>query len=276
MKAQKAVSGFFTGLIVSAMLLSRTGCGFPAHGADQPETPQYVGLSVERTGANMKGSFRADVYFDAMPQSGLAAVDFAIAYDPAAISISDVTLLCDTGAEEAEAAMDPKLKGTVFTYEITEGEIRIRWATVLDREYWLRETGAFFSVQGKLNPEKVEAGTKTDLRIVPAHREGAGDKPAVTAGYMDEQGIPHTYETRLRDGMVWMPVFDNITMFNDVDLDGQVTVSDAVLLMRAVTEDKALCAAAYANADCDADGELTIADVTLILQALSGKTETAA
>jgi hypothetical protein len=276
MKAQKAVSGFFAGLIVSATLLSRMGSVISASGADQPETPEYVGLTVERTGANMKGKFRAVVNFDAMPQSGLAAVDFAIAYDPAAISISDVTLLCDTGAEEAEAAMDPKLKGTVFTYEIAEGEIRIRWATVLDREYWLKETGAFISISGKLDTEKVEGGTYTELRIVPAHREGAGEKPVVTAGYMDGEGTPHTYETKLTDGVIWMPVVDGITKYYDVDLDGKVSVSDAVLLMRAVTEDKALCAAAYANADCDFDSELTIADVTLILEAVIRLKETEA
>lgn len=276
MKAQKAVSGIFAGLIASALMLSRIGCGCCAWGAEKAEAPQRVGLSVERTGADMKGNFRTEVCFTAMPQTGLQAVDFAIAYDPAAISISDVTLICDTGAEEAEAAMDPKLRGTVFTYENADGELRIRWATVLDTEYWLKDTGAFFSVSGKLDPEKVKAGSCTELRIVPAHREGAGEQPTVTAGYMDDQGTPHTFETDCSDGLVWMPVLEGATMFSDVDLDGKISVADAVLLMRAVTEDKALCAAAYANADCDFDSELTIADVTLILQTLSGEAEAAA
>jgi hypothetical protein len=173
--------------------------------------------------------------------------------------------------------MDPKLKGTVFTYEKAEGELRIRWATVLDQEYWLRNARAFFSVRGTVNPEKVKAGSKADLHIVPAHRSGAGDTPTVTAGYMDEKGIPHTFETRLSDGAVWMPINDaGATKYGDVDLDGTFSTADAVLVLRAVAEDKALCAAAYANADCDFDSELTIADVTLILEAVIRLKETEA
>jgi hypothetical protein len=275
MKAQKAVGGFFAVSVAAAALLSRTG--FIAECADAAETPQYAGFSVERTGADKDGVFTVDVYLDNVPESGLAAVDFAIAYDPAAVTVSNVTLLYDTGADAAEAAMDPKLKGTVFTYEKTEGELQIRWATVLDREYWLKENRAFFSVRGKVNTDAVEPGSKTDLRITPAHREGAGGQPTVTAGYMDEKGTPVTFETRLSDGAVWMPVNDEgATMYGDVDLDGTLSVADAVLLGRAVAEDKALCAAAYANADCEFDGELTITDVTLILQVLSDEADAAA
>ena len=274
MKAQKAVSGFFAGLVAAALMFSRVSSGITAGGADASEQTEIAAFTVERTGADKDGWFHANVYLDSVPQAGLAAVDLAVAYDPAAITISDVTLLYDTGADDAEAALDPKLKGTVFTYEVAENEVRIRWATVLDQEYWLKETRAFFSVSGRLNTKKVDPGSKTDLRIVPAHREGAGDKPVVTAGYMDEQGIPHTFKTKLTDGTVWMPIFANgVTIPCDVDLDGEVGMSDAVLLQRAVTEDKTLCAAAYANADCDCDSELTIADVTLILQTLAGRAD---
>lgn len=274
MKAQKAVSGFLAATVASAALLSRPG--FIAECADAAESPQYAGFSVERTGADVNGAFTAAVYLDNVPDSGLAAVDFAIAYDPAAITISSVTLLYDTGADAAEAAMDPKLKGTVFTYVKAEGELQIRWATVLDQEYWLKESCAFFSVRGTVNPEAVSRGSKTELHIVPAHREGAGDQPTVTAGYMDEEGTPITFETRLEDGAVWMPVNDaGATMYGDVDLDGTLGISDAVLLQRAVAEEAALCAAAYANADCESDGELTITDATLILQVLSGEADAA-
>ena len=275
MKAQKAVSGLLAVSVASAILLSRAG--FIAECADAAETPQYAGFSVERTGADSNGVFTANVYLDNVPDTGLAAVDFAIAYDPAAITISNVTLLYDTGAEDAEAAMDPKLRGTVFTYEKAEGELRIRWATVLDQEYWLKDSCAFFSVRGEVDPKAVKPGSKTELHIVPAHREGAGDNPTVTAGYMDEKGTPITFETRLSDGAVWMPVNEaGATMYGDVDLDGTLSIADAVLLERAVAEDKALCAAAYANADCEFDGELTITDVTLILQVLSDEADAAA
>ena len=271
MKAQKAVSGITAGLVASAFMLSQTVCGGIIAGcAEAEEDPEVVGLTVERTASDTAGNFTVNVYLDELPETGLAAADFAIAYDAAAISISDVTLLYDTGADDAEAAMEPRLKGTVFTYENAEGELRVRWATILDQDYWLRETRAFFSVRGRVDPETVKPGTKTDLRIVPAHRPEAGDQPIVAAGYMDTEGTVYLYETRLTDGAVWMPFNDaGLTRYGDIDLDGTLTIADAVLLQRAVTEDAALCAAAYANADCDPDGELTIADVTLILQALA-------
>jgi len=187
-----------------------------------------------------------------------------------------VTLLYDTGADDAEAAVNPSLKGTVFTYEVTEEALQIRWATALvDEEYWLSEARPFFAFSGRVNTETVRPGSATALKIVPASREGE-EHSAVVAGYMDEQGKSYTCETRLTDGAIWMPIDETgATKYGDINLDGAITLSDAVLLQRAVTEEKALCAAAYANADCEHDGMLTITDVTLILRSLSDDADTA-
>ena len=63
---------------------------------------------------------------------------------------------------------------------------------------------------------------------------------------------------------------ETATLTGDVDLNGAVTMADAVLLMRLVTEDSAVPVAySWANADTDSDGMLTIADVTTLLKVLS-------
>jgi hypothetical protein len=266
MKAQKAVSGLFAGLIASAAVCPMCSICQCAYAEDISE---IAAISVEQTVADTEGNFTARVYLDELPKTGLSAVDFAIACDPAAVSISNVTLLYDTGADDAEAAVNPTLKGTVFTYEVTGEELQIRWATALvEPEYWLSEARAFFAFSGKLNTDAVSPGSCTALRIVPANREGV-EYSAVVAGYMDEQGQAYTCETRLTDGAVWMPIDETgATKYGDINLDGRITLSDAVLLQRAVTEEQTLCAAAYANADCEHDGMLTITDVTLILRTL--------
>gem|GEM_PF-7046950 len=61
---------------------------------------------------------------------------------------------------------------------------------------------------------------------------------------------------------------------NDLNGDGEITIADAVLLARFVSEDKALTAKEItgilnAEPDQDADGRITIMDVNAILKTLS-------
>ena len=86
---------------------------------------------------------------------------------------------------------------------------------------------------------------------------------------MDADGNAHYCKTSVTHGAVWKPIDETgATMYGDIDLDGQRTVSDAVMMHRALAEELALSAAGYANADCEFDGVLTLADERLLLECL--------
>lgn len=272
MKAQKAIACTF------AVLLAAVPCRWLAADRAAADATELVAISISREIAAADGTFTATVYLDELPETGLNAMEFAVAYDSAFLSISDVELLYDTGADDVEASVNPDLAGTVFLSENTGSELRIRWATALtNTDYWLQEERAFFTISGTVS-EDAAPNSCSALCLVPANREtydGSGEiNPRIIAGYVDEEGEAHNCETALTDGVIWIPRDETgVTTPGDVNLDGAVTVSDAVELHRLISETQLLGAAAYANADLELDGVFTIADVTLILQALSDQAE---
>ena len=266
MKAQKAAAAVMTAGFLA--------CCLPAavpFGAAAAEKEPVTALALDRTAADTDGHFAATVYLEELPESGLCALEFAIRYDSAALDITDVKLLYDTGAQRAEVLANPKLADTVFRYEDRDGLLWIRWATALDAEYWLRTEQAFFTVSGTLKDEMPE-GTAADLELVSAAGDAAD--AVIAAGYMDADGTTHYCGTTVRNGKVWKPDgTTGVTMYGDIDLNGKCTIADAVMLHRAIAEELALSAAAYANADCESDGILTMSDVTLMLRILKRERE---
>lgn len=257
MKAQKAaVFGLLAGFL--ACCLSGTA---PVRicAADLPEAE----AAVDVTAADAEGGFTASVSLERMPETGLCAMEFALRYDAAALTVTDVTLLYDTGAQKAE-----KLAGItgndVFTYENTDGFLKIRWGTAAKADYWLKEERVFFTVSGTVS-EDVPAGTRIPIELVPAAGDTAG--AVIAAGWLDDNDVLQPCQVTAKSGAVWKPINEaGVTMYGDIDLDGELTVADAVLLHRALNEELALSAAAYANADCESDGVLTMCDVTLMLR----------
>lgn len=287
MKAQKAVSSAahrrsaaIGAFVCAAAICSAAALGRIARAEENP-ADEIVAITVDTVAADTDGNFTATVYLDELPDMGICALDFAIAYDPTVLTISDVELLYDTGAQAAEILVHPDFADTVFKTELVEGELRIRWVTGLRiRDYWLTETRAFFTVNGSISEQAVPGSCET-LSITPATRdadEDSGEANAViAAGYLDEEGNPHNCKTRLKDGAVWIPLDETgATMYGDINLDGEITVSDAVLLHRALAEQIALSAAAYANADCEFDGVLSMDDVTPMLRVINGDLDAAA
>lgn len=264
MKAQKAAVIW----VLAGCLAYQTPAAVSAAAA--AEEPEAV-LTAEIAVADADGHFTAAVSLEHLPETGLCAAEFAVAYDAAALTITDVTLLYDTGAQWAESLVHPDLNGTVFSYELREGLVWVRWATALtDATYWLREERPLLAVGGVLK-DTVSAGACTELRIVPA---GDSADAEIAAGWLDDAGTAHYCRTEAKDGAVWMPIDETgATMYGDVNLDGECTLADAVMLHRAIAEELALSAAAYANADCEPDGLLTLGDVTLILRNLNQTAE---
>ena len=57
-------------------------------------------------------------------------------------------------------------------------------------------------------------------------------------------------------------------LYGDVNLDGRVDITDAVLLNKAVANAVTLSSAARQNSDCMQDGELTSDDAVVLMQFL--------
>jgi hypothetical protein len=267
MKAQKAAA-----VCLLAGCIAYLFPAWPSHRAAAAEEAETI-IAAETVAADADGHFTANILLEKLPETGLCAAEFAIAYDTAALTITNVKLLYDTGAQKQETLANPGLAGTVFSYEKRDGAIWVRWATALTQEYadyWLREERPFFSVSGTLT-DAVSAGTSTELRIVPANGESADAQ--ITAGYLDADDNAHYCRTAVRSGAVWRPIDETgATMYGDLNLDGTVSVADAVMLHQVIAEELALSAAAYANADCEFDGLLTMGDVTLMLRYLNQMT----
>lgn len=259
MKAQKAAAA-----VLTAGFVAYCASGTVPLRATAAEKQPRTALTLDRTAADTDGHFTATLSLDELPETGLCALEFAIKYDTAALGITDVKLLYDTGAQKAEERANPKLAGTVFQYEDRDGLLWIRWATALDAEYWLRTEQAFFTVSGTLKGD-MPKGTAAELKLVSAAGDAAD--AVIAAGYLDADGTTHCCETAVQNGTVWKPIDETgATMYGDIDLDGKRTMTDAVMMHRAIAEELALSAAAYANADCESDGMLTMSDVTLMLR----------
>jgi len=280
MKAQKAAGGKWrkpfaaVGAVACAAALSSTGGLFTGIRAAENPDADITALTVQTAVLERAEDFTVTVSLDELPDTGISALDFAIAYDPAVLTIDNVNLLYDTGAEAAEILVNPDFAGTVFRWENEDGMIRVRWGTGLrDPEFWLREERPFFTVSGHFG-ENAGAGSGSGLKIVPPQRESGETADAVTAGYLDEAGNPHVCETRLTNGGVFVVLDETgATRYGDINLDGDITTADAILLYRVLAEQSAISAAAYANADCEFDGVLTIADVSLMLRVINGDLE---
>lgn len=272
MKAQKAIVCILSSAIALVSFRKLSWLSADTEDAD------LAAISISTVIAGEDGSFATTVNLEQLPETGLCALDFAVAYDSAALEISEIALLYDTGAEAAEIAVDPDFEGTVFSYEALEGELRVRWATALkNADYWLREERPLLQISGTVCTDT--PGSCSWLRIIPATREtyeGSGIlNTKIVAGHVDADGNTYNCETECKDGAVWQMLDESgATMYGDVNMDAQRDVSDAVLIYRLMNEETlTLGAAAYANADCEPDGLLTIADVTLMLRYLEGQIE---
>ena len=263
MKAQKAAACLIAGCLAQSICFGNAGRVYGYEGSTQ------AAITVGTTAAEADGSFTVDVYLEELPEDGLSALDFAIMYDAAALSITGAELLYDTGAQAAQQRAYPELAERVFTCDDdAAGLYGVRWVTVLENpDYWLTEEQPFFRLRGVLKAD-MPAGTRAELRIVPPDGPDSGTE--IPAGYIGPDDAVHRFAVKTTDGAVWKPIDETgATMYGDVNLDGEIAVSDAVMLHRAIAEELALSAAAYANADCEFDGMLTLRDISLMLRFLT-------
>ena len=262
-----------------------------------------VTLKVGEATAQASESFTLDVSVKDVPATKINVLDFALSYDSSALTIESVKLgpAGDTASGDSTASEAP-----ILSSKITTNAVNISWSTGLDSASWIAEEGVVFTITGTVNADAADG--KYPIQIQPIDREtypGSGEKNSkVLVGYVYGTDSA-TYEVNAEDGFVEVTSKGETTttttttvttdseqpgtstttttsttakpgsdtnpdvLYGDVNVDGKVSLVDAVMLNKAVADVVTLGDAARANADCNVDKEINGTDAIILLQFLS-------
>ena len=226
MKTKKVVVG-----AIAATMLSLSVC--PIAPAAANDTVQ---ISVSKVEANAGDKVTVDVSLAGIPSTGIQTTDFAIAYDSTYFTIDGVEAgsSTNTGADSNDpSAADVPLFGSSFS----DSEVRLVWTTASEASsYWISEDGVFCTISGTVSADAPD-GTVIDFKVVPRSGEtypGSGvENTNINCGYFEgSEKIPYTVNTV--DGYVKVMGDTPGGMRGDANCDGQVDMSDAVLIMQSL------------------------------------------
>lgn len=293
MKAKRTIA-----CAAALAMLASSAVSFSASAANA------VTLKVGEATAQASESFTLDVSVKDVPATKINVLDFALSYDSSALTIESVKLgpAGDTASGDSTASEAP-----ILSSKITTNAVNISWSTGLDSASWIAEEGVVFTITGTVNADAADG--KYPIQIQPIDREtypGSGEKNSkVLVGYVYGTDSA-TYEVNAEDGFVEVtskgettttttvttdseqpgtstttttsttakpgsdtnPV-DPDVLYGDVNVDGKVSLVDAVMLNKAVADVVTLGDAARANADCNVDKEINGTDAIILLQFLS-------
>ena len=261
MKKIKIVSGLM------ALAMSVSAMGITAFAADP------VTVTVGKDTVLPGESFSVDVDLSSVASSGLTSIDFAIQYDPAVISISDVSLgkAGNTGA----SAQEGNYGDTVFGWKDTGSQIILVWSTgVEDSSYWVKN-GTFVTISGKAS-SSAKANDVSKLQVVAVDREaypgGSANKEIVFASVGTDNKVTD-YGAKAIDGEVVIGGGTTNAKWGDADCNGDVDVLDAVMIARVAAEDTetGITSEGKTNSDVTHDGNVKPDDLGKLLKYLSGK-----
>lgn len=270
MKTSKLIAG------LSAAVMLASSSAFAASAAEA------VGITAGTATARPGETFSVDISLSSVPATGISCLEFGVQFDDAIISITDVSLgsIAQTGAADAEGAIDSSLSDTVFDWNVVDNELDLVWVTGLtDSNYWIKESGTFVTITGTVNASAA-AGAVSDLTIVPISRdsypESGTANSSVVLGYIDASGAVVSYDAALTAGSVTVgTAATGDVLYGDVNCDGKVDITDLVLLARYVSQDTDLAADAVSaqgkiNAEVDGDGQIGSGDISGIALYLAG------
>ena len=293
MKAKRTIA-----CAAALAMLASSAVSFSASAANA------VTLKVGEATAQASESFTVDVSVKDVPATKINVLDFALSYDSSALTIESVKLgpAGDTASGDSTASEAP-----ILSSKITTNAVNISWSTGLDSASWIAEEGVVFTITGTVNADAADG--KYPIQIQPIDREtypGSGEKNSkVLVGYVYGTDSA-TYEVNAEDGFVEVtskgettttttvttdseqpgtsttttasttakpgsdtnPVVPDV-LYGDVNVDGKVSLVDAVMLNKAVADVVTLGDAARANADCNVDKEINGTDAIILLQFLS-------
>lgn len=292
MKAKRTIA-----CVAALAMLASSAVSFSASAANA------VTLKVGEATAQASESFTVDVSVKDVPATKINVLDFALSYDSSALTIESVKLgpAGDTASGDSTASEAP-----ILSSKITTNAVNISWSTGLDSASWIAEEGVVFTITGTVNADAADG--KYPIQIQPIDREtypGSGEKNSkVLVGYVYGTDSA-TYEVNAEDGFVEVTSKGETTttttttvttdseqpgtstttttsttakpgsetnpdvLYGDVNVDGKVSLVDAVMLNKAVADVVTLGDAARANADCNVDKEINGTDAIILLQFLS-------
>ena len=264
MKAKKIVIG-----AVSAAMLSLSVCSIaPVFAAGET-----VQISVGKASANAGETFSVDVSLKNIPANGIQCCDFAIKYDSSLVTIDSVEAgeLANTDATKDDPSIDIlSIFGSSIDNE--NGITSLCWSTSLDDpSYWLNGDGVFCTVKGTVAKD---ASGVIPIEIVPASRntypESGTDNKNISVGYFKNKDVIR-YSVDTENGEITVGGSSSNPgtsgsgdkyLKGDANEDGKLSISDAVLIMQALSNpnDYQLTEQGAKNADVNGDGGVTTAD----------------
>ena len=294
MKATKTLAG-----ALALTMLASTAVSFQVSAADASVT--LKGAKVE---AEAGGAFSVDVSLADIPSTKINVMDFAVTYDNTVLNVDSVKIgkSADVDVSGDSTAAD----APVFNTNIKDSEITVSWSTALGSEDGViltisgtvkddvkdgtvtpidfapvtRETyqgsgeNNKSMVIGYVNGKdaasytiKTEAGSVTVGKSGEDTTETTSKTTSKTTAKTTASEAPATSDSKGSEtsgGTV-----EGSVLYGDVNSDGRVDITDAVMLNKvvagAVTLDNAV---QRKNADCNGDGEVTGSDSTVLLQFL--------
>lgn len=270
MKTKKIVIG-----AMAAAMLSLSVCSIaPAVAADET-----VQISVGETTAEAGGQFTVDVSLADIPATGIQVCNFTIEYDSSVLTITDVK----AGALAAPVSGDSStaLLPSFNSFTENEGSISVMWSTALDdNSSWMKGEGTFCTITGTV-AANAAPGTVAKISVVPTDREtfeNSGEvNNEIDCGYLDASGAKVSYTVKTTAGSVIVAGgetsgTDDKYLKGDANLDGKVTVADAVAILQSIgNKDKyGLKPQGKINGDVDGVEGITANDALRIQQLDAG------
>ena len=295
MKAKRTIA-----CVAALAMLASSAISFSASAANA------VTLKVGEATAQASESFTVDVSVKDVPATKINVLDFALSYDSSALTIESVKLgpAGDTASGDSTASEAP-----ILSSKITMNAVNISWSTGLDSASWIAEEGVVFTITGTVNADAADGKYPIQIQPIDRETyPGSGEKNSkVLVGYVYGTDSA-TYEVNAEDGFVEVTSKGETTttttttattdpeqpgtstttttsttakpgsdtnlpnpdvLYGDVNVDGKVSLVDAVMLNKAVADVVTLGDAARANADCNVDKEINGTDAIILLQFLS-------
>lgn len=296
MKAKRTIA-----CAAALAMLASSAVSFSASAANA------VTLKVGEATAQASESFTVDVSVKDVPATKINVLDFALSYDSSALTIESVKLgpAGDTASGDSTASEAPILSSKITTNAVniswSTGLDSASWIAEEGVVFTITGTVNADAADGKY-PIQIQP---IDRETYP----GSGEKNSkVLVGYVYGTDSA-TYEVNAEDGFVEVTSKGETTttttvttdpeqpgtstttttsttstaakpgsdtnlpnpdvLYGDVNVDGKVSLVDAVMLNKAVADVVTLGDAARANADCNVDKEINGTDAIILLQFLS-------
>lgn len=292
---------FFAGAVAFVMTVMSTAA-MTASAADT------VKVAADKVTAAAGKDFSLNVSLSGVPKDGIRACEFALKYDSSIIEVTGVKAgtIADTGADAKEADISKEAPSFGVNFA-TAGVVNVEWSTGLtSSDYWIKSDGVLFTVEGTVK-STAKAGDVSKVEIVPIDRalfEGSTEKNTDIVFANISGSTVTNYEVSTSDGSVTVegaetteteaptettavttvatettqeatkttgenPTNPN-AKYGDVNVDGKITVADAVLFNKYLVETATLSDEGIVNADAYFSGSLDANDALSILKFVVG------